>query len=153
QGKEPTHPGEEPGLRNHQPVSTAPRKADRRSHSLFQSPWRLGEPSHRRNRGASIMTDTKNTVSDERLDRVTAEDRLRLHAHDPDTFAFSPDDAETLVEEIDALRASIPGGVGVKVKPLEWSIERDGDALCWRASDPLGGWAYIRIHTDDELGE
>ena len=39
------------------------------------------------------------------FDSVTAEDQLRLHVHDPDTFDFAYEDAEALVEEIDRLRA------------------------------------------------
>lgn len=54
------------------------------------------------------------TISDERL---TAEDRLRLFAHDPQTFTFDADDAEALVEVIDALRTTADteqDGKGVK---------------------------------------
>lgn len=38
---------------------------------------------------------------------LTAEDRLRLHVHDPLTFGFVLDDAEQLVAEIDALRSNL----------------------------------------------
>jgi len=41
------------------------------------------------------------------VDQLTAEDRLRLHVHDDQTFAFTLDDAESLVPEIDALRAEL----------------------------------------------
>ena len=40
-------------------------------------------------------------------DRVTHEDRLRLHVHDPDTFEFSFEDAEGLADEIDGLRSEL----------------------------------------------
>lgn len=40
-------------------------------------------------------------------DQLTAEDRLRLHVHDEQAFAFTIDDAESLVPEIDALRAEL----------------------------------------------
>ena len=42
------------------------------------------------------------TVSRE-MDKVNAEDRLRLYVTDPNTFEFSFDDAEALAEELDAL--------------------------------------------------
>lgn len=44
------------------------------------------------------------TVSDERL---TSEDRLRLHVGDPETFAFAYEDAAGLQTEIDALRSEL----------------------------------------------
>lgn len=44
-----------------------------------------------------------NTTPHRDLDALTGEERLRLHVHDPDTFAFTYEDAEKLVDEIAAL--------------------------------------------------
>lgn len=79
-----------------------------------------------------------NTV--QHTEGLTAEDRLRLHVHDPLTFAFVLDDAEQLVAEIDALRASPSSPVSREsvIDPVMHAARRLAEA--WE----LPGW---------ELGE
>lgn len=55
------------------------------------------------------MTDTKNTVSDERLAEML--EALTPYSGD---FPFLPHELNDALTELQSLRASIPGGVGVK---------------------------------------
>jgi hypothetical protein len=56
------------------------------------------------------------------LDHVTALDRLRLHVHDPETFAFDYDDCVSLEEQIDAMLSARPP-IGETVPGAGWQLE------------------------------
>lgn len=88
-----------------------------------------------------------NTV--QHTEGLTAEDRLRLHVHDPLTFAFVLDDAEQLVAEIDALRSALrPKEAGQAGAPRAWYLAH----LPVNTPDGPGDWNVDLVWGDDQPG-
>jgi hypothetical protein len=72
----------------------------------------------------------------------------------------SPETIRALLLELRAYRTAanplqevLGKFAGAKVKPLEWCLYREFDNRFWRAEDPLGGFAFIRVHTEDAEGQ
>lgn len=65
-------------------------------------------------------------------------------------------DLRSTLTELQSLRAQ----GGVRVKPLEW-VRVTEPSICyggefkryWKASDSLGGWVWVNVHSDDFDGE